>query len=207
MSTFKLFEPEHLQQLCKENDGDYDDYDVITSEVDKNKVDTTTANQHQRPRGSILSRSAIEFINRSHPVRVLSKVLTHPGAIFQLAWSSDGSMLVTASTIGSLRIWDTSDWKMLTELRDKSETAIEEFYIAQFIPHGNNAKIVATGKRKDRDRWNHEEQDNQVLPGKIKVTTVLLTAGDTTQCLCPGYTWSLFITHYHSCHVVSCIAC
>jgi len=97
--------------------------------------------------------------------------LNHTGFISGLSWSSDGGMLATASTVGTVRIWDVSDWSLLTELKDKNETDIEEYYTAHFTP--DNKKIVAAGKCKNPHRWCEDENDNWIAPCPIKIIDII----------------------------------
>jgi WD40 repeat protein len=53
-----------------------------------------------------------------------------------MSWSADGSLLASASSLGTVRIWKVDDWKMVKELKDKNETNIEEFFMAVFSPDG-----------------------------------------------------------------------
>lgn len=84
-----------------------------------------------------------------------------------MAWSHDGEMLATCSSLGTIRLWDTTTWKIIQELRDAEEEKIEEFYTIRFSP--DSTKLIAAGKLKHRDRWSIEDDDNQVCPGPIKV--------------------------------------
>lgn len=51
------------------------------------------------------------------------------------------------------------------------ETEIDEFYSCKFAPNGE--VVFVGGKRKSRDIWNDDEDDNLCLPGEIKVFDVL----------------------------------
>jgi WD40 repeat protein len=97
-----------------------------------------------------------------------------------MVWSSDGLILATCSSLGSIRLWDTTTWKLIQELRDAEEEKIEEFYTIRFSP--DNTKLFAAGKLKHRDRWSNEDDDNQVAPGPIKVHATLRHA--TPRYLC-----------------------
>jgi WD40 repeat protein len=97
-----------------------------------------------------------------------------------MVWSSDGLILATCSSLGSIRLWDTTTWKLIQELRDADEEKIEEFYTIRFSP--DNTKLFAAGKLKHRDRWSNEDDDNQVAPGPIKVhVTPLSSSGRSSR--------------------------
>jgi len=83
-------------------------------------------------------------------------------------------MLATCSSLGSIRLWNTTSWKLIQELRDDEEEKIEEFYTLRFTP--DNTKLFAAGKLKHRDRWSNEDDDNQVAPGPIKVYAAFILA-------------------------------
>ena len=77
-------------------------------------------------------------------------------------FSPDYSMLATCSNLGSVKVWDTSDWKLLIEFRDKQvmdrtlicisvlnsfgftkEPNIEEFYVLCWSDDSKH--IIAAG--------------------------------------------------------------
>lgn len=45
--------------------------------------------------------------------------LNHPGAIYNINWSNDGSYLASVSLFGSIRIWKTDDFSLVQDIRDK----------------------------------------------------------------------------------------
>lgn len=47
------------------------------------------------------------------------------------------------------------------------ESEIEEFYVVQFSP--NDKFIAAGGKRKNRHKWDKNDNDNSILPCHLKV--------------------------------------
>lgn len=69
----------------------------------------------------------IDYINSSFPLEFTGKSITHPGQIYAMALSNDGTMLATASTLGSIRIWDVTTWELIQELRD--EGVCDKFYV------------------------------------------------------------------------------
>lgn len=89
-----------------------------------------------------------------------------------MSWSTSGNMLATVSTLGTVRIWDAENWKMLHDIRDKEEKNIEEFYTVLFSR--DDKHIITAGKLKDRNKWITIEEDNEVLPSLIKVLTRVL---------------------------------
>ncbi len=59
--------------------------------------------------------TGITMIDETHPLQAMNQVLMHPGPVFSLSWSSDGTLLATANAAGTIRIWETSAWKLMTE--------------------------------------------------------------------------------------------
>lgn len=123
----------------------------------------------------------IKKINKEYPLKVQTK-LQHPGAVYAIKWSHDGTMFATVSTLGTVRVWDVETFKMLKELRDEKEKNIEEFYVCQWTP--NDAKIIVAGKLQNRLKWSKEDEDNAILPCPIKVFDVLDTQNVK---VCPGH--------------------
>jgi WD40 repeat protein len=74
----------------------------------------------------------IQYVNKNNPLKVSHKIshssiivyfsskLTRftAGGILDMKFSADAGLLATAGTVGSIRIYDTEDWKLLTEIRD-----------------------------------------------------------------------------------------
>jgi hypothetical protein len=141
----RLFDPEHIESLKKNNVNSNDNY--------------------------WKDYNGIEYINSSHCLNLSTTKLQHPGPVYSMAWSNDYSMLVTANTNGSVRIWDVSDWKLLKELKDTEEQNIEEYYDAIFST--SDKYVVAAGRIKDRGTWNEDTNDNQVISGCVKIFDVL----------------------------------
>jgi WD40 repeat protein len=87
--------------------------------------------QHQQQQYGPPPGKGIQYINKTHPLETFPHKLDHPGSIYALAWSHDGTMLATASSIGTVRIWDIADWKLLQEIRDKDVRGF--FFFFSFI--------------------------------------------------------------------------
>lgn len=79
---------------------------------------------------------------------VLRHSLTHHGYVYAMALSPDGELLATASSFGTVAVWDTETWERLKELRDVGEAQIDEFCTVAIAPGGR--WIAAAGKRKAR---------------------------------------------------------
>ena len=141
----RLFDPEHLENLKKTNSNFNDNY--------------------------WKNYQGIEYINSSHCLSLSSTKLQHPGPVYSISWSNDYSMLVSANTNGSVRIWDISDWKLLKELKDSSEQNIEEYYDAIFT--SSDKYIAVVGRIKDRGTWNEDTNDNQVISGCVKIYDII----------------------------------
>src|SRR3989338_7520146 len=102
----------------------------------------------------------IQFVNVKSPlIRVEKCDVVHPGGhIYSMKLSHNGHILATASTCGSVRLWETTNYQLIYELRvppslskvsvkpvnDENAEPVEkhvidEFYFAEFAP---NDKIV-----------------------------------------------------------------
>lgn len=91
MLSSKIFIPQHLEELIERN------------EKENNKFSF-----------------AIKYIDKFHPLQLQSTILHHAGSIFNMTWSHDGNLLATASTIGSIKIWDVNEWKLVKEINDNN---------------------------------------------------------------------------------------
>jgi WD40 repeat protein len=91
--------------------------------------------------------------------------------------SASGTVLLSASTRGSLCLWDAQvgDHIQLKELRDTRETIfnryIEEYLTALFTP--DERYVIASGTRRDRHLWDYDESDCKVVPPSIKFFDIL----------------------------------
>ena len=116
----------------------------------------------------------IEFINRAHPLDIIDVKLEHNGPVYAMNWSTDFTMLASVDTSATIRIWDVSDWKLLIEIKDKTEQQIEELYDVVWIE--KDELIMTSGRIKDRSQWNDDLNDNPVIQGTIKIYNVLSTS-------------------------------
>ncbi|OMJ24091.1 putative WD repeat-containing protein [Smittium culicis] len=130
----------------------------------------------------------IEFIDQLHPLKIVPTSISDQGPITSIALSDCGGMLATFSSSGSIRIWDTTTFELLSKIRDPSELQIEEFYSGQFTPSGEH--IIAAGKLKDRLKWSSVDDDNHIIPCPIKIFDVLTgecktkLSGHTEEVIC-----------------------
>jgi WD40 repeat protein len=126
----------------------------------------------------------VQFVNVKSPLIRMQKCdVTHPsGHIYAMKLSHNGRMLATASTNGSVRLWETHNYQLLYELSlppslstvaitpvedENTETVtknnvIDEFYFVEFSP--NDKIVIVGGKRKDRHEWDPIDDDNKILP-------------------------------------------
>jgi WD40 repeat protein len=130
-----------------------------------------------------MSAQPIQFVNAKSPLIRQSKWdIIHPGGhIYALKISHNGHLLATASTCGSVRLWDTHTWQIVYELRvppslsnvkitpvegkntePVTKQAIDEFYFVEFSP--DDMIVAVGGKRKDRHEWDPIDDDNKILP-------------------------------------------
>ncbi|ORZ25855.1 WD40-repeat-containing domain protein [Absidia repens] len=113
--------------------------------------------------------SMINLINGQNKLELVEVNIGDQGAITGMTLTTDGQLLATFSTIGSIKLWDIgNEMKLVRKLRDASEDNIEEFYCGQFVDDVPEL-IVAGGKLKDRLRWSKEDGDNHILPSPIKI--------------------------------------
>jgi WD40 repeat protein len=105
------------------------------------------------------------------------RTYVHQGAVHCLVMSPSGSVLLSASTRGSLCLWDAQvgDHIQLRELRDTREHVfnryIEEYLTARFTP--DERYVVAAGTRRDRHLWDFDESDCKVVPPAIKIFDIV----------------------------------
>ncbi|KAL0477070.1 hypothetical protein AKO1_006131 [Acrasis kona] len=130
------------------------------------------------------SNHPLQYINARNPLirQTSDSDLLHPGGhIYNMKTSHDGRILATASTGGSVRLWNTNNSQLIYELRippslttvqinpiNESEDTepitkhvIDEFYFVEFSP--DDKIVVVGGKRKDRHEWDPLDDDNKIL--------------------------------------------
>ncbi|KAI9252833.1 WD40-repeat-containing domain protein [Phascolomyces articulosus] len=113
----------------------------------------------------------LDVINEDHSLTSLNYHISDQAAIVGMTLSPDGTILVTFSSVGFIKLWDVTDeFKMIRRLRDSAEANIEEFYCGQFVD--NQELLVAGGKLKDRFRWSAQDDDNHILPCPVKVFNI-----------------------------------
>jgi Tol biopolymer transport system component len=74
----------------------------------------------------------------------------HPDSILSLAWSPDGTRIVTASADRSLKIWNTADGRLLSTLRDHADMVYGVSWSA------DGKLLVSAGADKQVKVWNAE---------------------------------------------------
>jgi WD40 repeat protein len=67
----------------------------------------------------MMNDDSIQLINSKNPLKLLHS-LNHDGCVYGMSVSQCGTMLVTSSSIGSIKIWDLLNNQLITELRDRS---------------------------------------------------------------------------------------
>ncbi|KAI8588512.1 WD40-repeat-containing domain protein [Geranomyces variabilis] len=125
------------------------------------------ANPTPKPKPPIPSSINAAYPLRLHP----SADIRDRGHIMSIVLSPDGTMLATFSTLGTVRLWDTETWALLTVLRDEAEENIDEFLCGAFTP--DMTRIVVGGKLKDPKRWSEADNDNHILPCPLKVFDIM----------------------------------
>ncbi|KAG9303200.1 hypothetical protein G9A89_000735 [Geosiphon pyriformis] len=115
----------------------------------------------------------LNYINEDYQLELINVDVHDQGPITGMTLSPDGTMLVTFSNVGSAKIWDTTDFRMIQKLRDTKflETQIDEFFVGRFT--FDQTKLVVGGKLKDRLRWSAEDDDNHILPCPLKIFDVI----------------------------------
>ncbi|KAF9911170.1 hypothetical protein BX616_010648 [Lobosporangium transversale] len=127
-------------------------------------------------------------INEDHPLQLVDCNIHDQAPITGMVLSPDGTMLATFCNLGSVRLWDLEDFSLLKTLRDFKEEHIDEFYVGTFVP--DQTKILAGGKRKDRNNWSETDDDNNILPCPLKLFDILTgevvtkLEGHTEEMLC-----------------------
>ncbi|OAD07625.1 hypothetical protein MUCCIDRAFT_104563 [Mucor lusitanicus CBS 277.49] len=112
----------------------------------------------------------IKTINSQSPLVSIPCTMTDQGPITSMTLSDDGTLLVTYSSTGAVKIYDIQDdFGLLRKLRDTDEKHIDEFYCGTMTPNG---LLAVGGKLKDRYRWSANDADNHILPCDIKIFNV-----------------------------------
>lgn len=112
----------------------------------------------------------IKSINDKSPLTSIPCTITDQGPITSMTLSDDGTLLVTYSNTGAVKIYDIQDsFRLIRKLRDTNEKHIDEFYCGAFAPDG---LLAVGGKLKDRYRWSDDDDDNHILPCDIKIFDV-----------------------------------
>ncbi|KAI7896073.1 WD40-repeat-containing domain protein [Mucor mucedo] len=143
------FDPRVIQQLALEYPDKYWQFDADTEDS-----------------------QMINEINADHPLYPLAVDVCDQGAVTGMTLSDDGTLLVTFSNIGAIKIWDVHhNLTCLRHIRDRQETQIDEFYCGQLLPA--DELLVAGGKLKNRHRWSAEENDNHIMPCPIKIFNII----------------------------------
>ncbi|KAI8869446.1 WD40 repeat-like protein [Ramicandelaber brevisporus] len=127
----------------------------------------------------------ISEINNGHRLELVNEsAIRDQGPVVGMTLSPDGSILATFCLLGCVKLWDTSNYELLGQLRDNSEPNIDEFYCGQFLlDDDNNAQsnpkpsptrvlLAVGGKLKDRKRWSEADEDNHILPCPVKIFDV-----------------------------------
>ncbi|EPB83107.1 hypothetical protein HMPREF1544_10145 [Mucor circinelloides 1006PhL] len=112
----------------------------------------------------------IKTINSQTPLVSIPCTMTDQGPITSMTLSDDGTLLVTYSNTGAVKIYDIQDdFRLVRKLRDTDEKHIDEFYCGTLTPNG---LLAVGGKLKDRYRWSADDADNHILPCDIKIFNV-----------------------------------
>jgi WD40 repeat protein len=119
-----------------------------------------------------------------------ARCLRQEGEVCGLRFSEDGRLMASASTAGTLKVWDVEeDWKELRTLRDLQESQLDEFYCLRFTPDARY--LFAAGKRKDRESWSEVDDDNACLASPIKLFDV--SSGEVVLRLDQGHTEEVLV--------------
>ncbi|KAL9550086.1 hypothetical protein MBANPS3_004897 [Mucor bainieri] len=112
----------------------------------------------------------IKTINAQSPLVSIPCTMTDQGPITSMTLSDDGTLLVTYSNTGAVKLYDIQDdFRLVRKLRDTDEKHIDEFYCGTLTPNG---LLAVGGKSKDRYRWSANDADNHILPCDIKIFNV-----------------------------------
>jgi WD40 repeat protein len=112
-----------------------------------------------------------EMIDEKQDLKLIESHINDKAPILGLHLSRDGELLATFSTLGLIKIWDTTTFELLQELRDVDEENLDEFYVGQFS--ADSALMIAGGKLKDKKRWSYDDDDNHILPCPIRIFDVV----------------------------------
>jgi WD40 repeat protein len=119
----------------------------------------------------------INPINSNYQLQTLPNNIHDHGPITGMTLSDDGKLLATFCNMGSIKVWDIDkNFNLMRNMRDASETQIEEFYCGQFL--AEHQLLVAGGKLKARHKWSYEDNDNFILGCDIKIFNV-----ETCECV------------------------
>eukprot|EP01117_Protostelium_nocturnum_P011269 TRINITY_DN4093_c0_g2_i4.p1 TRINITY_DN4093_c0_g2~~TRINITY_DN4093_c0_g2_i4.p1 ORF type:complete len:531 (-),score=175.47 TRINITY_DN4093_c0_g2_i4:719-2311(-) len=139
---------------------------IKPSIFDKEYVDKLASLNVENYWASPEGARSIDLINVDNPL-TLQHAIDHQGAIYGMKLSPDYQYLATCTNLGSIQIWDTKEWKLVTELRDRKEKEIDEFFVMNWTDDGKH--IIVGGKLKCRKMWSNTDEDNHILPCPIKI--------------------------------------
>ena len=119
----------------------------------------------------LLDGKKFEMFEEKQGLKLIESHINDKAPILGLHLSRDGELLATFSTLGLIKIWDTTTFELLLELRDVDEENFDEFYTGQFST--DSTLMIAGGKLKDKKRWSCDDDDNHILPCPIKIFDVV----------------------------------
>lgn len=96
---------------------------IKSQKFDKNHVDRLAQKNVENYWAAPENARPIDLINSDHPLRLKSTIHLQ-GAIYAMELSPDYKFLAACTNLGAIHIWDTTDWKLVTELRDKKVRAL-----------------------------------------------------------------------------------
>eukprot|EP00698_Gefionella_okellyi_P012640 TRINITY_DN3416_c0_g2_i1.p1 TRINITY_DN3416_c0_g2~~TRINITY_DN3416_c0_g2_i1.p1 ORF type:complete len:393 (+),score=97.81 TRINITY_DN3416_c0_g2_i1:555-1733(+) len=122
--------------------------------------------------------TAIKEINDAHPLSLV-RTIDSNSPNWRIVLSDDGKIMAVPNLLGSVRLYDTTSYIQIQELRDRDETQAEEFRICVFTKDARY--LYAAGKLKKRDAWEPDADDLEIAGGPIKCFDVV--SGDVVTVL------------------------
>lgn len=113
--------------------------------------------------------SDISDLKEIKELEMISK-MKHLGIIQSICLSNDSSIICTASSLGSIQLFDSKTFQLLRKFKDPNEKEIDEFLICKFSL--DDKFIITGGKRSSRYEWNEDRDEHEIKKCYLKMIDI-----------------------------------